>query len=740
MGSFALSARRTSRRIRTIAIASTVIVCAATATATASTASGGLRSHGVVSTTHASTHGLFAGVPSKDIGYAVNKPLCSTVIRPHHANCFAMKRVPVAKSTTGARPYLKSSVATPAVTEPCPGNALGSGPDGGYDAADLAAAYGYNPAASRSNQTVAIVDWYADPNVKSDLATFDSCYGLSSETASSFRVVNQNGKASPLPSTTQGKDTAGEISLDVETVRAVCNTCKILLIEASNAGDTALGTAEKTAVAMGATEISNSWGEPEKGGVPSSFSNDFNQPGVVITASTGDDGWFDWDFANNPAPTSSSSPPDMSSESPNFPASSPDVVSVGGTTLVIGSGGSITEQTVWNENGFDDYTGLGGDDPDPPAGPEGAGGSGCSIDFSAPAWQKSFPGYSAAGCGGKRLSADVSALADPETGFDVYDTWGSGDDGWVTVGGTSLASPIVAAMYALAGGSGGAAYPAQSIYENDTLHPADFDDIVASTTPLDLPSGNSFCGGDDTADCGTFVENNFGGTHNPNALGGGNVDCSFPRDTSDPASPPALSSECNAVAGYDGPTGVGTPLTASALASTSPSVSISHPSSLALHHAAKFTVHYAPRISGTSLSNVYVNYGDGAHTSSKSLTPSHTYTKKGQYVVVAIVTDSLGQQSVTYTVVTVGKAIGLKLFGPKTAKAKHKAKFHVTTSDPNTGGKVKSVSWKWGDGHKSKGTRVSHTWRKKGHYKITITVTDNTGVKTTYVAHQKVKK
>jgi subtilase family serine protease len=179
------TARLSSGRRRRVvaAVASIVLVGGAMAsTAAVASASGALQSHVQPK--------LVA--PAADIGYAINKPLCSTTVESGRMNCFAMQRVPVKKGTPGAYPYLKTNTLTP-------------GPAGGYTPADLAQIYAYNPNVNRTNQTVGIIDWFADATIKSDLKTFDTNYHLGAETAKSFRVVNQEGKKSPLPSSSKGK-------------------------------------------------------------------------------------------------------------------------------------------------------------------------------------------------------------------------------------------------------------------------------------------------------------------------------------------------------------------------------------------------------------------------------------------------------------------------------------------------------------------------------------------------------
>jgi hypothetical protein len=317
------------------------------------------------------------------------------------------------------------------------------------------------------------------------------------------------------------------------------------------------------------------------------------------------------------------------------------------------------------------------------------------------------------------------------TGFDIYDTWGKHDSGWLTVGGTSLSAPLIAAMFALAGGSGGAAYPASSIYQNASLFPTSVYDVTSG--------GNSFCGGDPPSSCGFFVGESTGGsTHNPNALGGGNVDCSFPRNNNDPPAPPPESYECNATTGYDGPSGVGTPNSLRLLTATSPKVSLTRPKIVRLHKPVRFTVHATPRVSGAHITTVHFAWGDGRTSSGAARSRTHTYTKKGTHVVVVTVTDSLGQRSVASKPLKVGKALRLELSGPRSVKHGRRAKFTAKGSDPNTGGRLTAIHWSWGDHHKASGARAAHSWHRSGKYTITITLSDNTGVTTRYTRKIKV--
>ncbi|HEY9389294.1 MAG TPA: hypothetical protein VIR27_05915, partial [Mycobacteriales bacterium] len=169
---------------------------------------------------------------------------CAMAITPGTAACHAKVRTDVVQPDSLAP------------------NALPSG----YGPADLQDAYNLPSATAGSGQTVAIVDAFDNPNAESDLATYRSTFGLSPCTTANgcFRKVNQNGATSPLPASDTGW--AGEISLDVDMVSAVCPNCHILLVEANTASFNDLGTSVNTAVALGAKFVSNSYGGGESAG------------------------------------------------------------------------------------------------------------------------------------------------------------------------------------------------------------------------------------------------------------------------------------------------------------------------------------------------------------------------------------------------------------------------------------------------------------------------------------------
>lgn len=643
--------------------------------------------------------------------YGVIRHACAVPARPDAYRCFALRRVDVAKGTRGARAF-----SVPAV---------GAGPSGGYTPADLARLYSFNPDnADAATQTIAIIDWSNDPSVLADLNTFDEHYGLPDETSTSFRVVNQNGAASPLPA--DSADTATEIALDVEAARGVCHRCKIVLVEAdattSNPGSPPNPTAQglaiavNSAVALGATEISNSYGAPEnRNQSPSKTTVDaYRHVGVVITASTGDAGWYDWDDINYSG--------GKSSNAPSMPASYPGVVAVAGTKLTVTSTGARAAETVWNDNGPEDSS-----PNNSSSNPPGASGGGCSVLYPAEPFQSSMPGYSAAGCTApgiahSRLTADIAAVADPFTGFDIYDSYGG--SGWQTVGGTSLASPIIAAMWALAGGARGSTFAAGTLYDNARRYPNQVNDITVG--------GNSFCGGDSTSHCAATLYAQTG-TYNPNNLANGSgqwlgyLDCSFPYNGAEVANP-VKDPECNATTGYDGASGVGTPRD-QRLFMALPRVTVTRPSVLKLKYAATFsekTVDYAPNATITS---VVWNFGDGSATTTS---PAHTYTKAGTFTVTATVHDNYGRWAAGSTRVTVGTPIYVKFTGSTTLHHSVYYRFASTGSlDYNTGGTITSVTWNFGDGRTASGTTVTHAWGRAGTYTMTETAADNTGVRST---------
>ena len=323
-------------------------------------------------------------------------------------------------------------------------NGRPGGSPSGYNPSDLQSAYKLPSSTAGSGQTVAIVDAYDDPNAESDLGVYRAQFGLSACTTANgcFKKVNQTG-GTKYPRGNRGW--AEEISLDLDMVSAICPNCHILLVEATTNSFSNLSAAVDEAARLGANEISNSYGGSEYSNEVSDQSH-YNHPGIAITASSGDSGY-----------------------GVQFPAASQYVTAVGGTSLSKASNSRGWSETAWS-----------------------GAGSGCSAFIAKPSWQKD------GGCS-NRTVADVSADADPNTGVSVYDTYH--ETGWLVFGGTSVASPIIASVYALAGNAGSVTYGSYPYSHTSSL--------------FDVTSGsNGSCGG---------------------------------------------SYLCTAVAGYDGPTGLGTP-------------------------------------------------------------------------------------------------------------------------------------------------------------------------------------
>jgi Subtilase family len=464
--------------------------------------------------------------------------VCATPA-PGHAGCLAVRLVPGTPAAHARVVHLraishsakigveKASECPEAYTASC------------FAPQDLRNAYFPNqqPEAPVSPpQTIAIVDVYNDLNAEADLNHYSKEFGLpelskctGGAVSDCFEKLNQTGETKnlPFPQTKESRETteaecnnegkeaackeaqeadgwAVEVSLDIEVSHAICQNCRIVLVEARSSSFPDLEEAEKTAAGVGATEISDSWGGSEQGRTPAEDNaSPFNHPRIVITAAAGDNGYLNW-----------AAEKEEERGFPDYPASSPHVVAVGGTRLRLGTGNAWAEETVWNGSG--------------------AGGGGCSVQLAAPAWQLSTFDWPSVGCGGRAV-ADISADADPYTGVAIYDSTPEspteGAPSWIPVGGTSLASPIIASVFALAGGADGVEYPAKTLYENQPKLPNALHDVVSGSNgeckkkPLFQSNG--------TSSCSTTEE-----AINSNCLG---------------------ELKCNAAPGYDGPTGVGTP-------------------------------------------------------------------------------------------------------------------------------------------------------------------------------------
>jgi subtilase family serine protease len=364
-------------------------------------------------------------------------PVCSHALPGGQAGCDAIQLLNPAANWHGIHANGKG----PSPTASTPS---------GYFPADLQSAYGLIAASGSvgSGQTVAIVDAYNDPYAETDLAVYRKHFELPACGAGCFTKVNQTG-GTKYPRGNSGW--AQEISLDLDMVSAICPNCHILLVEASSNSFENLGIAA-TYGAKNANAVSNSYGGSESS-AETSYDHYYNPEHAAVTVSAGDNGY-----------------------GVEYPAASPFVTAVGGTTLTrVSNTGGFTEK-VWSGTG-----------------------SGCSKYESIPTWQPNTLLCT------KRTVADASADADPNTGVAVYDSYG--EPGWLVFGGTSVSSPIVASVYALAGNASSfSGNSAQALY---TTSPSPLNKITVGANGT----------------CGTYL--------------------------------------CNAadslVSGYNGPTGLGTP-------------------------------------------------------------------------------------------------------------------------------------------------------------------------------------
>ncbi|HSX33301.1 MAG TPA: dockerin type I domain-containing protein [Candidatus Saccharimonadales bacterium] len=370
--------------------------------------------------------------------------------------------------------------------------------------------------------TVAIVDAGSYSNgsgtVEESLQNYDTNYGLPACTAANgcLSIVNQQGAAAPLPANVSS-GWSDEIVLDVEAVHMICQHCKILLVETNDNSYANLTQGMLIAQTFNPVAISMSF-----------YSNffdatmydaDFSVPGIALVAATGD----------------------ASRSVLAWPADNPGVLAVSGTTLQLNTDNTRAGETVWSSSG-------------------GA----CAQNYLAPAWQTSLSNWSSTTCGAQRAFGDLSADGDPNTGMYINLATGPSTSTWLEYGGTSLATPIIAAMLGIIGRVPAGTIESSIPYSSNT-----------SANFLDIISGN-------------------------NCTGGGQTDCT-------------------ARAGYDSPSGLGSPI---GLGGLSPPPA--QPTGLAItqttHTSA--SLNWSAGSSNVAVSN-YTIYRDGIQVGS---TASTSYT------------------------------------------------------------------------------------------------------------------
>lgn len=352
-----------------------------------------------------------------------------------------------ARSLLSSGSVMASDVALPTIRIDHPFASAGAT---GYTPAQLQAAYGFNRISIASGingtgQTIAIVDAYNAPTIRTDLQAFDRAYGLPDPP--SLTVMSQTGSTTALPpndpSPNRQNDWEVEEALDVEWAHALAPGAKIVLVEANSANDSDLMAAVRTAASLpGVSVVSMSWGGSEDSSElteDSVFKTPVGHQGVTFLASTGDSG-----------------------QPGGFPAYSPNVVAVGGTTLNVGATGNYLSETAWADSG-----------------------GGISRYESQPSYQHGVVTQSTT----RRTIPDISFVADPNTGVGVYDSFSFGTaTPWEQIGGTSLSAPAWAALVSIVNQQrvqnglttlDGSRQLLPMLYQLDQTNPSVFHDITS---------------------------------------------------------------------------------------------------------------------------------------------------------------------------------------------------------------------------------------------------------------------
>jgi PKD repeat protein len=584
-----------------------------------------------------------------------------------------------------------------------------------------------------SADTVAIVDAYDDPTAEADLAVYRSTYGLPACTSQSgcFKKVNENGATSPLPGADASWDS--EISIDLDAVSAVCPHCHILLVEAASSYDSDLDAGVQTAASMGANQISASWTFTSSG-IPS---GSYTFPGIATVAATGDQGY-------------------VGPGEDDYPAAFPGVTAAGGTTL--------TPATSAGARGFSEGAWSGG-------------GSGCDVNFPQPSYQTN------AGCAG-RAYADLSADGDPSTGLNVYN-----NGAWGVVGGTSLATPLIAAYYAITGAP--AATP-QWAYTNS----AQLNDVVTGSTGscaagisyicdagvgYDGPTGvGSISGAAATGAPGIGGPSIGSGSQNTYTQGVGSRGATIaggiyqnglnttwwiqygttsaygsqtaPADLGAGSAPVAVTGYLSGLApattyhyrlvaenslgttyGYD------YTFTTAAAPDTAPTASFSDsPSAPFPGGRVAFDASGSTGGSGPAITDYQWNFGDGTAVvdTGTAASASHRFTRRGTYPVTLTVTSAAGSDSTTQTVTVDDPPTATFTPSGSVAAPDATVSFDASASGPgDPGGTITDYSWNFGDGTPVDDTGDSadatHAFASPGIYTVALTTTDDLGVSTT---------
>jgi subtilase family serine protease len=320
---------------------------------------------------------------------------------------------------------------------------LASPPSSAFVPAQIRHAYGFDQVANQgAGQIIGIVEAYDDANAEADLGVFSKKFGLAAcTTANGCFLKTYETTRKPAANA----NWAVEASLDIQWAHAIAPQAKIVLVEASTNNLSDLLSAVDVAVEHGASAVSMSWTSGEFSS-ERSLDNHFVASGVTFVAASGDSGY-----------------------GVNYPAASPDVVAVGGTSLALDARGNYLSETAWS----------------------GSGGGQSVYEFE-PLVQSQFPIPDDSR--GVRGTPDVSYNANPGTGYAIYDSAGiNGATGWFQVGGTSAAAPQWTALIAIANSMRVAQRKAHLTSANGALYAAAKTSLPANFHPVN--SGlNGSCG------------------------------------------------------------------------------------------------------------------------------------------------------------------------------------------------------------------------------------------------------
>jgi PKD repeat protein len=676
-----------------------------------------------------------------------------TLVRPRVRREATLGRVhPLRRSATGRRAAAGSTTAAPTTGQPT--SVTPPTPD---TPAYLQQAYdlSYLSQTGGTGDTVGIVDAYDDATAQSDLDTYRSNYGLSACDSGCFTKVNESGNASPLPAASSDWDT--EISLDLDAVSAICPNCHILLVEASSSNQSDLQAAMQTAARLHANQISDSWTLTGSGHV-----SNYTPSGVPTVAATGDQGYVG----------------SLTPGSDNYPAAFPGVTAAGGT--------SLAPAATSNARGFSESAWSVTQTPDGPAG----GGSGCDVNESRPTYQPNM------GCNGRAyadLSADAdpntglevvddgnwgvlggTSLAAPLIAA-YYAITGIDDTTSSTSGKWAYTTPDSALLNDITSGSNGtcSAYPyictAGTGYDGPTGMGSISGAVATGApgiggppikpqyTPATPGASNPDSYTESTRADGATIT---GGIY-PNGLdttwwiqywpanGGGSVQQTPASDIGSGTSPVMVTGypthlsssttyDYELVAqnsdgttdGYTYSFTTGTQSTTAPVAAFTSSPAAATPGSSVSFSASGSTD------SGASIEDYSWDFGDGTTADSHGTpTDTHSYTKAGTYNVTLIVTNSNGESETITQTVTVDSAPTASFNVPAQPTPGTATAFNAGGSTDSVG-TITDYSWNFGDGSPvddaGNAATATHSYATRGHYTVTLTVTNDAGQTATF--------